>query len=382
MLAEHGTEPYESTVIFIRKLKSAGIATAVISASRNCREVLRAAGVEDLFDVRVDGIDTQELGIRGKPEPDIFLAAAHKLGVSPERTVVVEDALAGVEAGRRGAFGLVIGVDRVGQAAQLARYADVVVQDLKEVKLEEGSALTMTDELPSALDNMKEIADYLQDKEAIVFIDYDGTLTPIVERPELAELSEEIRQALRVLAAKCTVAVVSGRDLADVRDLVAIDEILYAGCHGFDISGPEGHLDYPQGLDYLPDLDLAEQSLRKLLQEVPGCQVERKRFAIAVHFRRVADAQVPKVEAAVDKVLSGHDSLLKTEGKMIFELRPDIEWGKGKALNWILQKLELDRQDVLPFYIGDDLTDEDAFGKPEGGPLFFAQAGRITRGPH
>jgi len=186
-------------------------------------------------------------------------------------------------------------------------------------------------------------------------------LTPIVERPELAELSEEMRQALRVLAAKCTVAVVSGRDLADVRDLVAIDEILYAGCHGFDISGPEGQLDYPQGLDYLPDLDLAEQSLRKLLQEAPGCQVERKRFAIAVHFRRVADAQVPKVEAVVDEVLSGHDSLLKTEGKMSFELRPDIEWGKGKALNWILQKLELDRQDVVPFYIGADLTDEDAF---------------------
>jgi alpha,alpha-trehalase len=337
------------------------MATGVISASENCREVLEAAKVADLFDVRVDGVDAERLALPGKPEPDIFLEAARRLGVSPRRAVVVEDALAGVEAGRRGGFALVIGVDRAGQADRLARFADVVVADLKEITMEEDSARILTDDLPLALEHVKEMGDRLRNKQVVVFIDYDGTLTPIVERPELAKLSEEMRQALRDLAEKCTLAIVSGRDLADVRDLVSIDGIFYAGSHGFDISGPEGHMEYQQGRNFLPSLDRAEQALRRRLENISGCQVERKRFAIAVHFRRVADGQVPNVEAAVDEVLAACEDLRKTGGKKIFELRPDIEWDKGKAITWILQQLGLDRKDVLPFYLGDDLTDEDAF---------------------
>lgn len=156
-------------------------------------------------------------------------------------------------------------------------------------------------------------------------------------------------------------AIISGRDLADVQDLVAIDGILYAGSHGFDISGPKGHMENQQGRAYLPSLNRAERSLRDKLEDIPGCQVERKHFAIAVHFRRVDEAEIPAVEAAVAEVLALHEDLRKTGGKKIFELRPDIDWDKGKAIAWILQKLELDREDILPFYIGDDLTDEDAF---------------------
>lgn len=361
MLAERGAERYETTIKFIHRLRDAGIATGVISASKNCREVLEAARVADLFDVRVDGIDTERLAIPGKPEPDIFLEAARRLGVSPIRTVVVEDALAGVEAGRRGSFGLVIGVDRADQAARLARFADVVITDLKEINMEKGSAQISTDDLPLALEHTKEMGERLRGKKVVVLLDYDGTLTPIVERPELAKLSKEMRQALSDLAGKCTLAIISGRDLSDVQDLVAIEGVLYAGSHGFDISGPEGHMEYQQGRAYLPSLDRAERSLRERLKEIPGCQVERKHFAIAVHFRRVDDGQVPAVEAAVDEVLAAHEDLRKTGGKKIFELRPDIEWDKGKAITWILQQLGLDGKDVLPFYLGDDLTDEDAF---------------------
>jgi trehalose-phosphatase len=361
MLAERGAERYESTVTFIRRLRDAGIATGVISASKNCREVLGAAGVADLFDVRVDGVDAERMALRGKPEPDIFLEAARSLGASPARTVVVEDSLAGVEAGRRGSFGLVIGVDRADQAARLAWFADVVIADLKEISMEEVSEQVSTDDLPRALEHVKQMSERLQGRKVVVFLDYDGTLTPIVERPELAILSKEMRQALRDLGGKCTLAIISGRDLADVQDLVGIDGILYAGSHGFDISGPEGHLEYQQGRAFLPSLDRAERSLRERLETISGCQVERKHFAIAVHFRRVDDAEVPAVETAVDEVLAAHEDLRKTGGKMIFELRPDIEWDKGKAITWILQQLGLDGEDVLPFYLGDDLTDEDAF---------------------
>ena len=134
---EDGVKPFPSSVEFVRKLREAGVRTAVVSASRNMRSVLDAAGIAELFDVAVDGVDAARLGLPGKPDPALFLRAAAELGVEPADAAVVEDALAGVEAGRRGGFGLVIGVDRGGQADALAaRGADVVVADLGELPLE------------------------------------------------------------------------------------------------------------------------------------------------------------------------------------------------------------------------------------------------------
>lgn len=135
-LREQGAEPYPSTVTLLRELRARGIRTAVISASRNAEEVLRAAGVSDLLEVRVDGATADELGLPGKPDPAMFLEAGRRLGVEPARTAVVEDAIAGVEAGRRGGFGLVVGVDRIGHPEWLGTAgADVVVGDLSELGL-------------------------------------------------------------------------------------------------------------------------------------------------------------------------------------------------------------------------------------------------------
>ncbi len=121
------------------KLGANGVRTAVVSASRNMRAVLDAAGIRQLFDVEVDGVDAARLGLPGKPDPALFLEAASRLEVTPPRAAVVEDALAGVEAGRRGGFGMVVGVDRAGQAAELAaRGADVVVDDLGQLGLDGG----------------------------------------------------------------------------------------------------------------------------------------------------------------------------------------------------------------------------------------------------
>jgi alpha,alpha-trehalase len=127
---------YESTVDLAHRLDAAGVGTAVISASRNMSEVLASAGLSDLFRVRVDGVIADTLHIPGKPDPAVFLEAARRLGVPPARSAVVEDALAGVEAGRAGRFALVIGVDRRGHADDLYHAgADVVVNDLAEVHL-------------------------------------------------------------------------------------------------------------------------------------------------------------------------------------------------------------------------------------------------------
>jgi alpha,alpha-trehalase len=135
-LRQNGARAFPTTIDLVRRLGEAGIGTAIISASKNMGEVLAAAGAADLFPVRVDGLDAGRLGLPGKPDPAVFVEAARRLGTAPARTAVVEDAIAGVTAGRRGGFALVVGVDRTGHADALREAgADVVVSDLGEVDL-------------------------------------------------------------------------------------------------------------------------------------------------------------------------------------------------------------------------------------------------------
>ena len=134
MIREQGVEAYEGSVRYVRAAREAGLRRAVVSSSTNCRDVLMAAGIDDLFEERIDGVVAERDHLKGKPAPDTFLAGARALGVTPAQAAVFEDALAGVEAGRAGDFGFVVGVDRVGQAEALrAHGADVVVQDLAEL---------------------------------------------------------------------------------------------------------------------------------------------------------------------------------------------------------------------------------------------------------
>ena len=134
LIREQGVQTYEGSVRYVRAVRDAGLSTAVVSSSANCREVLQAAGIEDLFDARVDGEVAAREHLRGKPAPDTFLAGARALGVSASEAAVFEDALAGVEAGRAGGFACVVGVDRVGQAEALREHGgDVVVRDLSEL---------------------------------------------------------------------------------------------------------------------------------------------------------------------------------------------------------------------------------------------------------
>ena len=134
MIREQGVEPYEGSVRYVRAAREAGLRRAVVSSSTNCRDVLVAAGIDGLFEEIVDGVVAEREHLRGKPAPDTFLAGARALGAGPAAGCVFEDALAGVEAGRAGSFGQVVGVDRVGQADALrAHGADVVVRDLAEL---------------------------------------------------------------------------------------------------------------------------------------------------------------------------------------------------------------------------------------------------------
>jgi trehalose-phosphatase len=215
--------------------------------------------------------------------------------------------------------------------------------------------------VPSALAHVDHLVAHGQ--RLAIFLDYDGTLTPIVARPELAELSDSTRQVLRELAGYLPVAILSGRDLNDLRERVKIDNIVYAGSHGFDIAGPSG-VQKVVAPEFVPMLDAAEKELQKELIGISRALLERKRFSIATHYRNVQESDVSKIKRAVNEVATRYPELRKIDNKKVYELQPDVDWNKGKAVIWLLERL--DRQEAFSICIGDDLTDEDAFSAING----------------
>ena len=212
--------------------------------------------------------------------------------------------------------------------------------------------------ISTALKHAQEIA--RRGRRLAIFLDYDGTLTPIVGRPEQAVLPDSTRSVLRALAARVPVAILSGRDLEDVRRRVNVDGITYAGSHGFDIAGPHG-LRKQIATEFTPILDAAEEELREKLADVPGALLERKRFSIAAHYRQVTDGSVPRVERAVNEVMARHRELRRMAGRKVYDLQPGLAWNKGRAVVWLLETMGVKPMEACPLYIGDDRTDEDAF---------------------
>ncbi len=217
------------------------------------------------------------------------------------------------------------------------------------------------EKLPDANQNIEAIYNQIGSSEPALFLDYDGTLTPIVPDPEDATLSDHAKKIIKKLAEKINVCVISGRDRKNVASMVGLESVIYAGSHGFDISGPDGlEMQYEPGKKALPHLDEAEKNLNEKLKNIKGCQVERKKYAIAVHYRNVDEKEVDQVKDAVEEELKNQDRLKKGTGKKIIELKPDLDWHKGKALDWLMDKLDLKSDKFIPIFIGDDITDEDA----------------------
>lgn len=215
--------------------------------------------------------------------------------------------------------------------------------------------------IPKLLTQVEQLFPYSKGKKLAFFLDYDGTLTPIVARPELAILTKEAREALFALSKQFLVAIISGRDLKDIEALVGLNGIIYAGSHGFDIKGESYSFEESQAVPFIKEIGKAASLLRKNLEEIKGVIVEEKKFAVAAHYRLVEEKDLPRFFASFEKVHREFAFLRKKEGKKVLELQPDIDWDKGKALKWLLEKLGYKEEEYLPIFIGDDVTDEDAF---------------------
>lgn len=216
-------------------------------------------------------------------------------------------------------------------------------------------------QLPSALVRLGDFRRRLVGRTAAVFLDYDGTLTPIMPRPELAQISSEMRSLVGALAGRCPVAIVSGRPRATVEDFLGLENVIYAGSHGMEIEGPTGTgLRLDKGRDHVENLAALYDKLSMALSHIPGVLMEQTAYTVPVHFRQVHPTLIPEVERIVEKELKGHSGIKGYRGKMIFEIRPDIAWDKGKAVLWIREQLGM-KENSFAFYMGDDTTDEDAF---------------------
>ncbi len=213
------------------------------------------------------------------------------------------------------------------------------------------------------------IIEKIQNARQVLFLsDFDGTLTPIVEKPELADLSEPTRSLLRELTSQrhFSVGIISGRALVDLKEKVNIKGIVYAGNHGFEIEGPGLKFVNPIVDEMKPFFRVIRQVLFMTAGTIKGVLVEDKGITLSVHYRQVDEEKAEYVQNLVERAISGPASrgmFRMTSGKKVYEVRPKVNWDKGKAIRLLMKKYGRGgwNSGLLPFYVGDDITDEDGF---------------------
>lgn len=198
-----------------------------------------------------------------------------------------------------------------------------------------------------------------------ICLDYDGTLTPIVNDPTVAYLPEDIREAVGELAGRYPVSIVTGRGRQCISEFLGeqlISKVSLAASHGFDIHLQNGEYHHMGENNDMRDFELFKQDLRNWITNFPrGCAIEENKYSVTLHYRNVNVNEVPLAERLLDELLLGYKNLVKREGKMVFEVRLGLDWNKGKAVEWILNRTNMDPKNCFVIYLGDDITDEDAF---------------------
>lgn len=211
-------------------------------------------------------------------------------------------------------------------------------------------------------------ADFI-DRHIYLFIDYDGTLTPIVKYPDKAVISGDMRDILRDLSTKpgCSVGIISGRALRDIRRMVGLEGIIYVGNHGLEIEGPKIKFESRISSRLFSIIRNLKEELTNKLSKIKGIFVEDKDVTLSVHYRlanRSGYLSARKIIAEVIQPFLARNKIKVGYGKKVIEIKPSVEWNKGRVVAWLLarQTFILGGRPIMPVYLGDDVTDEDAFG--------------------
>lgn len=354
-LDEKGLVIFSDALRALNNWKSKKIPLAVVSSSKNTSKILDRLGIKHYFDVQIDALVGANLNLKGKPAPDYFLEAAKQLGKSPKECAVVEDAVAGIEAGIGGKFKSVIGIYRPGQTS--ARALEEAGADFVVTSLEEIFALK-----PNALQNWNKFQSIINGKELALFLDFDGTLSEIVTDFHQAKMLEPIKQILEKTAKSIKIAILSGRDRQDVKARVGVDNLFFAGCHGYDISGPGCfHFQVEEAESVVPEIEKASDRILELAENYEGLRLEKKKYFTAVHFRGVDSNKHPELKSKIKNIIESFENLEARHGKMVIEVAPKISWNKSEAVKKLCEVLELNHEQTVAVYLGDDLTDEDIF---------------------
>ncbi|MDD5005391.1 MAG: trehalose-phosphatase [Candidatus Omnitrophica bacterium] len=208
----------------------------------------------------------------------------------------------------------------------------------------------------------------LSNKYIMLFLDYDGTLTPIVSTPEKAFISREVKELLIGLSKspKCKLAIISGRALKDIKNIIGLKNIIYSGNHGLEIEGPKIKFEPLVSPKYRMILRHIKNNLQQKISYIRGAFVEDKGFSLSLHYRLVDKKQIPQIKTIFHETVISYlvcNKIKIKPGKMVLEIRPPIKWDKGRVVLWLLTRQIFAAQKgmVFPIYIGDDATDEDAF---------------------
>lgn len=242
------------------------------------------------------------------------------------------------------------------------------------------------------------------DKKIIfLFLDYDGTLTPIAETPDKAVISKETKKLLQKLSksSNCAVGIISGRSLEDIKNTVGIKDIIYAGNHGLEIEGPKIKFESQVSPRLKSVIRNIAEELLKRLSSIKGVLIEDKGLTLSIHYRLVDKKDMPCFERILSEVTNPYtvrDKIKVNSGKKVYEIKPPVQWDKGKVVLWLLSRQQFvsGKNKVLPVYIGDDVTDEDAFkilkrkgltifvGEPENSAAdyYLKDAEEVTRFLH
>lgn len=212
------------------------------------------------------------------------------------------------------------------------------------------------------------LRDKIKDRYIYLFFDYDGTLTPIVETPEKAIIFQETQELLKKLSKnpKCKIAIISGRALKDIKGLIGLKGIIYAGNHGLEIEGPKIKFEAQVSPRLKSIIRHINDDLVTKVSGIKGAFVEDKGLTISVHYRLVDKEDVPLLQNIITEIINPYivrGKIKINPGKKVYEIKPPLNWDKGKVVLWILARQQFAQGDekVFPIYIGDDITDEDAF---------------------